>query len=282
MSPTDDQHEEQLQILKQEYLQEIEGELKKDISQEMRTRHEAMRTALKKNQYESMMRLIYKEYQAENASRETSGKRRSFEEIYREKIRGLVESIFAIRTGATRPKERYKSKDVLEDRVRELVDKFSPLTQSELIPHLVGATVQVDILKQEIEELRAVSKFLIYHFNRDLSKRSAAVENQKAGKEKVFSNNNQCMQECLDEVLNSGSPDKAISKRVYLRFCNLVKKKYPNPPFIQKPRLSSEDKKQGLQIQTADREALQRNAWASTTLRSFFEKTLNVKIADLS
>lgn len=282
MSPTDGQHDEQLQILKQEYLQEIEGELKKDISQEMRTRHEAMRTALRKNQYESMMRLIYKEHQAENASRKTSGKRRSFEEIYREKIRGLVESIFAIRTDATRPKERYKSKDVLEDRVRELVDKFSPLTQSELIPHLVGATVQVDILKQEIEELRAVSKFLIYHFNRDLSKRSAAVENQKAGKDKKFSDNNQCMQECLDEVLNSGSPGKELSKRVYTKFCRLLKERYPIPPFRQKPRLGSEEKKQDLETQTADREALQKYEWAETTLRNFFEKTLDVKIADLS
>lgn len=282
MSPTNDQHEEQLQLLKQEYLQELESELKKDINQEMRTRLEAMRTGLNKNQYESVMRLIYKEYQTENASRKPSGKRRSFEEIYSEKIRGLVESIYVIRTDALRPKERYKSEDVLEDRVRELVDKFSPLTQSELIPRLVGATVQIDILKQEIDELRAVSKFLIYHFNSDLSKRIAAVKNQKVGKDKVFSDNNQCMQECLDEVLNSDSPEKELSKRVYTRFCRLVKERHPIPPFVQKIRQSAYEKSQREELQKVDLEALERKEWAPTTLRAFFEKAMKVKIADLS
>ncbi len=32
MSPTDDQHEEQLQLQKQKLLQELESKLKKDIS----------------------------------------------------------------------------------------------------------------------------------------------------------------------------------------------------------------------------------------------------------
>lgn len=282
MSLTAQQHEEQLQILKQEFLQEIESELKKDICQEMRTRLEAMRMALKKDQYESLINLIYEEHKTENENRKVSSKRQSFQEIYSEKVRGLVESIYSIRTDATRPKEKYKSKDIFDDRVRELVDKFFPLTQSELIPHLVAANVQIDLLQQEVDELKAVSKFLMHHFNSDLSNRMAAVKNQKTGKDKVFSGNNRCMKECLDEVLSKSSPDKEISKRVYRQFCRLLKERYPTPPFRQKPRLSSEEKKQDLETQTADREVLQKYEWAETTLRNFFEKTLNVNIADLS
>ncbi|WP_114652613.1 hypothetical protein [Polynucleobacter necessarius] len=191
-----------------------------------------MWTALKKDQHELVMGLIHEEYKAYKAGKtnaKPSGKRRSFGEIYAEKAGGLIESLYEMRTDAKRPKEKYKSNDAIEDRTTELADKFRPLTPSELVSHLVGATAKIELLSQEVDELRVVNKFLIHHFEKDLSTREAAVSNQKAGKDKKFSNNNQCMQECLDEVLNSGSPGKEPSKRVYTRFCRLVKEKHPNP-----------------------------------------------------
>lgn len=285
MSPTGDQHEEQLQLQKQKLLEELENELKRNISQEKRTRLEATLTALNKDQHESVMRLICEEYMAYKTGKinvKPSSKRRSFEEIYAEKAGDLIESLYAIRMDPELPKEKYKSEDAIEDRVRELADKFCTLTQCELVSQLVGATAKIELLKQEIDELRSVNRYLIDHFEKDLSKREATVSRQKAGKDKKFSDNNQCMKECLDEVLNSGSPAKEPSKRDYRQFCRLLKDRYPTPPFRQKPRLDSEEKKQDLETQTADREALQKYEWAETTLRNFFEKTLNVNIADLS
>ena len=108
------------------------------------------------------------------------------------------------------------------------------------------------------------------------------MSNHRAGKDKKFSNNNQCMQECLDEVLNSGSPEKELSKRVYSRFCRLVKDRYPTPPFVQKIKQSAYEKSQREELQKIDFEALERKEWAPTTLRAFFEKALKIKIADLS
>lgn len=285
MSLTDDQHEDELQLKKQKILQVLESELKKDISQEIRTRLEAMWTALKKDEYGYAMRMIYEEYkiyEIVKTNSKPSSKRRSFEELYIEKVGGLFKSLYAIRTDAKLPKEKYKSKDEIKDRVTELVDKFSPLTQSELVTQLVGATAKIELLNQEVEELRATNKFLAFHFEKELSTREVAVSNQKAGKDKKFSNNNQCMRECLDEVLNSGSPDKAISKHVYLRFCRRVKEKYPTPPFVQKIRQSAYEKSQCEELQKIDFEALERKEWAPTTLRAFFEKALKIKIADLS
>ncbi len=285
MSPTDDQHEDELQLKRQKLLQVLESELKKNISQEMRTRLETMCTALKNGEYGYVMRLIYEEYkiyEAVKTNSKPSSKRQSFEEIYIEKVGGLFESLYAIRTDAKLPKEKYKSKDAIEDRVTELVDKFSPLTQSELVTVLVGETVKIELLNQEVEELRATNKFLTYHFEGELSKREAAVSNQTAGKDKKFSNNNQCMRECLDEVLNSGSPEKELSKRDYSQFCRLVKKKYPTPPFVQKIRQSAYEKSQREELQKIDFEALERKEWAPTTLRAFFEKALKIKIVDLS
>lgn len=285
MSPTDDEHEEQLQIQKQKLLQGLESELTKDISQEMHARLEAMCTALKKDEYESVMRLIYEEYKiymAVTTNRKPSSKRRSFEEIYGEKAGGLIESLYAIRTNVELPKEKYKSKDAVEDRVRELEDKFRSLTQSELVSDLVWATAKIELLSQEVDELRAVNNYLINHFEKDLSTREATVNSQKAGKDKKFSDNNQCMQECLDEVLNTGSSKKELSKNVYTRFCRLVNKKYPTPPFVQKIRQSAYDKSQSEELQKIDSEALERKEWAPTTLRSFFEKALKIKITDLS
>jgi hypothetical protein len=285
MSPTDDQHENELQLKKQKLLQALESGLEKDISQEMRTRREDMWTALKKDKYGYVMRLIYEEYKiykAVKTNSKPSSKRRSFEEIYIEKVGGLFESLYAIRTDAKLPKEKYKPKDAIEDRVTELLDKFRPLTQSELVIQLVGATAKIELLNQEVEELRGINKFLTYHFEKDLSAREATVSNQRAGKDKKFSNNNQCMQECLDEVLNSGSPEKELSKRVYSRFCRLVKDRYPTPPFVQKIRQSAYEKSQREELQKIDFEALERKEWAPTTLRAFFEKALKIKIADLS
>lgn len=204
MSPTDNQHEDELQLKKQKLLQALESELKKDISQEMRTRLEVVWTALKKDEYGYVMRLIYEEYkiyETVKTNSKPSSKRQSFEEIYIEKVGGLFESLYAIRTDAKLPKEKYKSKDAIEDRVTELVDKFRPLTQSELVIQLAGATTKIELLNQEVEELRATNKFLTYHFEKDLSAREVAVSNQKAAKDKKFSNNHQCMRECLDEVL---------------------------------------------------------------------------------
>ena len=285
MSQTDNQHEDELQLKKQVLLQVLESELEKNISQEMRTRLEAMWTSLKKDEYGYVMRLIYEEYkiyEAVKTNSKPSSKRQSFEEIYIEKVGGLFESLYAIRTDAKLPKEKYKSKDAIEDRVIELVDKFRPLTQSDLVIQLVGATAKIELLNQEVEELRATNKFLTYHFEKDLSTREVAVSNQKAGKDKKFSNNNQCMRECLDQVLNSNSPGKEPSKRVYSRFCRLVKERYPTPPFVQKIRRSAYEKSQCEELQKIDSEALERKEWAPTTLRAFFEKTLQIKIADLS
>ena len=85
----------------------------------------------------------------------------------------------------------------------------------------------------------------------------------------------------MNEILSAGAVDKIISKKIYARFCNLVKKKYPTPPYVQKPRLSREEKRQDPAIQAVDREALKRNEWAPTTLRTFFEKALKIRITDL-
>jgi hypothetical protein len=277
-----DLYEEQQQFLKEELLQMLENGLKKDVSQEMRTRLEEMRTALETEQYEAQMEKLHEEYQTEKKIKKPTSKRQSFREIFSEKIMSLVDCVYAIRSDTERPKKKYKSEDKLKTRVEELVDKFYPQTKRQLIPQLVEATVRVELLTQEVDELKAAHKFLTYHYFRDLLKRREAVNNQKTGKDKIFSDNNQCMQECLDEVLNAGSADKEITKLVYLRFCRLVKKKFPNPPFLQKQRLNREEKKQDLKTQEANREALQRNEWAPTTLRNFFENSLKVKIADLS
>lgn len=284
MSPTDDQYEEELQLQGQKLLQVLESALKKDINQETRTRLEAMRTALKEGDHESVMRLIneeYKIYKAIKTNTKSSSKRRSFEEIYCEKAGDLLESLYSIRTDPNRPKEKYKSKEAIEDRARELADKFRPLTQSELVLDLVWATAKIELLGQEVDELRAVNNYLINHFEKDLSKREATVTSQKTGKDKKYSGNNQCMQECLDEVLNSGSPQKELSKLVYTKFCRLVIKKYPTPPFVQKIRQSAYEKSQSEELQIIDSEALERKEWAPTTLRTFFEKALKIKIADL-
>lgn len=285
MSPVCNQHEEQLQPQKEKSLLELESEMKKNISQERRTSLKAMWTALKNDQYESVMKWTHEEYQAykaANINRKAGSKRRSFAEIYGEKAGGLIESLYSIRTDPNRPKEKYKSKEAIEDRARELVDKFRQLTQSELISSLVEATAKIELLSQEVDELRSVNRYLTDHFEKDLSAREATVRRQKAGKDEKFSDNNQCMQECLDEVLNSGSPQKELSKRVYIKFCRLVNKKYPTPPFVQNIRQSAYEKSQREELQKIDSEALERKEWAPTTLRYFFEKALKIKIADLA
>jgi len=209
-----DLYEEQQQFLKNELLQMLETGLKKDVSQEMRARLEEMRTALETDQYEAQMEKLHEEYQAEKKIKKTTSKRQSFREIFSEKIMSLVDCVYSIRSDTERPKKKYKSKDALKTRVEELVDKFHPQTKRQLIPQLVEAIVRVELLTQEVDELKAAQKFLTYHYFRDLLKRRESVNNQKNGKDKIFSDNNQCMQECLDEVLKAGSAKKEISKHV--------------------------------------------------------------------
>ena len=85
----------------------------------------------------------------------------------------------------------------------------------------------------------------------------------------------------MDEVLDAGSEHKQLTKATYRKFHRLVTKKYPIPPVIQKFRQSRDEKLQDPEIQKADLEAAQRNEWAPTTTRNFFEKTLDIKIRDL-
>jgi hypothetical protein len=133
---------------------------------------------------------------------------------------------------------------------------------------------------QDREALHAENSYLTNFLKDYLRKRTQSVTNQKTGKDKVYSNNNQCMKECLIEIIDGLSTNQ-ISKRTYRKFCNLVTRRYKRPPFVQKLRQSKEDKQQTQESIDMDLEALERNEWAPSTLRAFFEKTTKLKIADL-
>jgi hypothetical protein len=281
MSDKADLYKEQRKFIDDKFLRAVNDSLENADTDADREDAKEILDAIEANQTEDLLEKYYSEYKAEKLNSSPGGKRKSFKKIFHERIWELVDSFYSVKIGPNGPKKKYSSEDGLKDRVRELVDEFEPQTKRQLIPRLVQVIIQVEILEQKIEELRSGSEFLIYHYFKHLLERQETVKNQKTGKDKVFSSNNQCMKECLDEVLNAGLVNKPLSKLTYTKFCRLIKKKYPTPPVLQKARLSKEEKMQSAADQKADREALARNEWAPTTLRAFFEKALKVHIKDL-
>jgi hypothetical protein len=282
MTSNADLYKEQKKYIKDMFLGVVHEYLQKSLSNEERDRAMEMLTAIEIEKLDGLMEEYYNDYQAKKLIEKPDGKRQDFRKIFHEKIWGLVDSTYSIKLDANKPKNKYATKEGIEARATELESKFCRQTKKQLIQELVRETIRVEILKQEVEELCSGNQFLTYHYFKDLLKRKETVKNQKSGKDKVFSNNNQCMQECLDEVLKAGSAEKDISKKVYRRFCKLVEKRYPTPPFVQKIRQSAYEKSQREELQKIDSEALERKEWAPTTLRAFFEKTLKIKIANLS
>jgi hypothetical protein len=173
------------------------------------------------------------------------------------------------------------SKEARERWIEKVKANSAKLTNDQLLEKFANLTFDFECLKQDLAALRDEKSYLSKLFITTLSGRQKTVSAQTKKKDEKFAPNNACMQECLDEVLNSGLENKPLSKSTYTKFCRLVKKKYPTPPVLQQPRLSKAEKLQSAADQKADREALTRNEWAPITLRNFFEKTLKVKIKDL-
>lgn len=179
------------------------------------------------------------------------------------------------------PHQKYLKQGNLEKRLKTLTKKMNQFSKDELVFQFSHTIIELERLIQDTQAMDAENNFLRGFFKEYQSKRKKAVANQTAGLVKKYKSNNQCMQECLDDLLNQVSAGKTLSKNLYRKFCNLVVKRFPNPPVRQKFRQSRAEKLQDPLIQQADMEACQRNEWAPSTLRKYFEKTLNVKIVDL-
>ena len=283
MKNLDLEYEKQQELLIDKLKHLLNKPVKSDLSPELRKRLLSMKKAVETKDFESVQDEIYEDYKLNRFNLVDSGGRESVNLKYLKSVMGVEDTVQTVYSkNGGKISEKYKSKEAKIKRVKEIEQEILKFKKDKLVEELTRATLVIEFLQQQVEVLHVKNKYLFLHFNNFWLNRIAAVAGQKKGKDKVFSSNNQCMQECLDEVLNAGSAEKEISKHVYLRFCRLVKKKFPNPPFLQKPRLNREEKKQDIKTQEANREALQRNEWAPTTLRTFFEKALKVKIADLS
>lgn len=281
MNSITDKYNAQQKIIKQELLEVIKSFLKKDLDEELRQVLEQMQNAVKTNQFGGVMEKIYEQYKTDILNTQPSGGRQNFSHIFLEKVMDLASIQHKLKTNPDNPLKKYSTEANIKVKIQELLDEFQQQKKSMLMARLAQATILVELLSNQVDHLNIENEFLRYNYVDNLLKKRKTVKNQTAGKAKVFSSNNQCLQECLDEVLGAGSTQKEISNKVYIRFLKLVTKKYPTPPFVQKPRLSREEKLQEPAIQAANREALKRNEWAPTTLRNFFEKTLKIKIAEL-
>ena len=212
--------------------------------------------------------------------RPTKGRQTNTQKINEKKLNYLLS---ATRSYLGEQNKSLKSinKDSKAAWIKKEKANLAKLTNNQLIEELARLTFDFESLKQELTALRDERSYLSKLFMSTLLGRQETVKNQKTGKDKVFLSNNQCLKECLDEVLNGGLQNKPLSKLTYTKFCRLVKKKYPTPPVLQKARLSKEERMQSAADQKADREALARNEWPPTTLRTFFEKALKVQIKNL-
>lgn len=281
MNSITDKYNAQQKIIKQELLEMIQNLLKKDLDKESRQTLEEMRKAVKTNKFEGLNQKIYEQYNAQGWNIPPNSGRQNFSHIFIEKVMDLVSIQHKYQTDPDSPQQKYSSEANLKVKIKELLDEFEQQEKSMLMARLAQATILLELLSNEVDHLKFENKFLRFNYVDNLLKKRKTVKSQTAGKVKKFSTNNKCLEECLNEILSAGAVDKIISKKIYARFCNLVKKKYPTPPYVQKPRLSREEKRQDPAIQAVDREALKRNEWAPTTLRTFFEKALKIRITDL-
>lgn len=212
--------------------------------------------------------------------RPSKGRQSSTQKINEKQLEWLT-SRTSVYIDPNGPQQNYTKQSNLQKRLEALSKKMNQHSKDELVFQFSHTIVELERLIQDTESMDAENKFLRVFFKEHLSKRKKAVANQTAGLERKYKNNNQCMQECLDEILNSGDKDQELSKKTYKRFCNLVIKKFPNPPFIQKFRQSKAEKLQSLEMQKADIEACERNEWAPSSLRHFFERKFKIKVVDL-
>jgi hypothetical protein len=220
------------------------------------------------------------DYESNYFNLQPKGKRQSLEKKVDELNFAWLASGHKIYMEPDGPHKRYSSIESIEKRLGELRLKMLDSPQDALVDGYARTIIALELALQDREALHAENTYLANFLKEHLHKRTKSVANQKTGKAKVYSNNNQCMKECLIEVTEDLSTDQ-ITKRTYRKFCNLVTRRHTNPPFVQKLRQSKEDKQQSQESMDMDLEALKRNEWAPSTLRAFFENTTKLKIADL-
>jgi NADH dehydrogenase/NADH:ubiquinone oxidoreductase subunit G len=163
--------------------------------------------------------------------------------------------------------------DLLKKSKRAELSDLSKFTKEELRSKLFKAEIGAQISKQFVSNLTTVITHLLRESYNARNKRLGSVKNQKDAKDKKFKSNNSFLLDCLNQVTEI---DKRSAKpNDFIKFRNLAIK--TKPPYIQSTRRSKQDRMMSEEIQRLDAEALARNEWAPSTLRSFFEKHTGVK-----
>lgn len=179
------------------------------------------------------------------------------------------------------PRMKYSTQEARDARIDELINKMLKVSHELLAKQYANTIIDYEFALQDRAALLEETIFLAEYVRKVLDKRIETVQNQTKGKDEKFQSNNDCMDECLKEVLESKPDNKPLTKAIYRKFIDLVVKKYPKPPVLQKLRQDKAEKSQDKATQKNDLDALERSEWAPTTLRKFFERKLKVKVADL-
>lgn len=150
---------------------------------------------------------------------------------------------------------------------------LSSFTKEQLRHALIESEVKCESQRLDALEMKEAILFLLQHFYQTRFKHMTSTKNRELARNKKFKSNSDFLMECLNQIKIDLKRD--LQATDFIKFRNLAMKF--KPPFIQKPRRSKQDRMISEEIQRLDAEALARNEWAPSTLRSFFEKHTGVK-----
>jgi hypothetical protein len=150
---------------------------------------------------------------------------------------------------------------------------LSSFTKEQLRDDLIESEVRCESQRLDTIEMKEAILYLLNYFNQTRFKHMTSTKNRELARNKKFKSNLDFLMECLNQIKADLKRDFQATD--FIKFHNLAMKF--KPPYIQKPRRSKQDRMMCEEIQKLDAEALARNEWAPSTLRSFFEKHTGVK-----
>lgn len=172
-------------------------------------------------------------------------------------------------------------KKALASRKKSLSKEFMKFTKDDLIEKYATLTFQLDQVNAELTALKEINSYLSSNLLQSLSRQKMIGDNKTSGVNKKYASNNACMKVCLEEVLGATPKEKWATKETFKIFCRHTRKRFPNPPYKQKQRQTKAEKRQDLKIQKDDLEATEREGWAESTLRDYFEKKMKLTVAKI-
>jgi hypothetical protein len=165
---------------------------------------------------------------------------------------------------------------------KSIYDEYKEKSKEELINVLIKNFALKEILKQFAINFSEELKILRPYFFSNISKEYENIHSRQSKKNSVYNQNKEILKRCYEEF--SSKLNRKIQGNDYLAYRKYLVSKHPNPPFIPKPKLSKEEKKQSKELQEASRAANTRELhkrWSDATLRKEFERLSGTKATTL-